>query len=90
MLHALIFEGSFLLKHVIYPSKTNNSIRGKTLETLLKLNKKIDDLMKNSSGANKAKKTKKNENLEYDEYVSDDIEDESGAYENDYDDEDDD
>lgn len=46
--------------------------------------------MKNSSGTNKAKRTKKNENLEYDEYVSDDIEDESGAYENDYDDEDDD
>lgn len=69
------------MKHAIYPSKTNNSIRGKTLETLLKLNNKIDDLMKTSGGSNKAKRTKKSDqNLEYDEYVSDEIEDESGAF----------
>lgn len=60
LLHALIFEGSFLMKHVIYQSRSNTAIRGKTLETLLKLNKKIDDLMKTSSSNIKPKKTKKN------------------------------
>lgn len=73
-MHALIYEGNILFRHVIYPSKTNNSIRAKILETLLKLNKKIDDLMKANGGVNKAKRTKNNDrNLEYDEYGSDDI-----------------
>lgn len=46
--------------------------------------------MKANGGVNKAKRTKNNDkNLEYDEYGSDDIQNESGEFQNGYDDEDD-